>query len=70
MPQHNEQFKLAVVQCYAMGERMPQALTAQALGALVHNKLPSHNRQRRHSRLGNVPSALFAKKFSKQPQEV
>jgi putative transposase len=27
-----------------------------------------YNRQRRHSRLGNVPPALFAEKFSKQPQ--
>jgi putative transposase len=27
-----------------------------------------YNRQRRHSRLGNVPPALFAEKFSKQPR--
>ncbi|CUI03065.1 Mobile element protein [Janthinobacterium sp. CG23_2] len=27
-----------------------------------------YNRQRRHSRLGNVPPALFAENFSKQPQ--
>jgi transposase InsO family protein len=27
-----------------------------------------YNRQRRHSRLGNVPPALFAEFFSKQPQ--
>jgi putative transposase len=27
-----------------------------------------YNRQRRHSRLGNVPPALFAESFSKQPQ--
>ena len=27
-----------------------------------------YNRQRRHSRIGNVPPALFAEHFSKQPQ--
>jgi transposase InsO family protein len=27
-----------------------------------------YNRQRRHSRIGNVPPALFAESFSKQPQ--
>ena len=27
-----------------------------------------YNRQRRHSRLGNIPPALFAESFSKQPQ--
>ncbi len=27
-----------------------------------------YNRQRRHSRLGYVPPALFAESFSKQPQ--
>jgi transposase InsO family protein len=27
-----------------------------------------YNRQRRHSRIGNIPPALFAESFSKQPQ--
>jgi putative transposase len=130
---------------YAMGERMTQALTAQALWKAVRNKRPApglihhsdrgsqycahdyrqlieqftmrasmsrkgncydnapmesfwgslknelvhhqhyttradakaaiqeyiesfYNRQRRHSRIGNVPPALFAESFSKQPQ--
>jgi hypothetical protein len=37
--------------------------------ALIQEYIESfYNRQRRHSRLGNVPPALFAQNFSKQPR--
>lgn len=51
---------------YAMGERMTQDLTAQA--SIQEHIEVFYNRQRRHSRIGFVPPALFAEEFSKQSQ--
>jgi len=43
--------------------------TRAAAKAAIQEYIESfYNRQRRHSRLGNVPPALFAEKFSKQPR--
>lgn len=43
--------------------------TRAAAQAAIQEYIESfYNRQRRHSRLGNVPPALFAEFFSKQPQ--
>ena len=44
------------------------ATRATARAAILDYIESSYNRQRRHSRLGNVPPALFAESFSKQPQ--
>ena len=44
------------------------ATRADAQAAIQEYIESFYNRQRRHSRLGNVPPALFAKNFSKQPQ--
>ncbi len=46
------------------------ATRADAQAAIQEYIESFYNRQRRHSRLGNVPPALFAEKFSKQPQAV
>jgi putative transposase len=44
------------------------ATRADAQAAIQEYIESFYNRQRRHSRLGNVPPALFAENFSKQPQ--
>lgn len=44
------------------------ATRADAKAAIQEYIESFYNRQRRHSRLGNVPPALFAENFSKQPQ--
>ena len=44
------------------------ATRADAKAAIQEYIESFYNRQRRHSRLGNVPPALFAEKFSKQPR--
>jgi len=44
------------------------ATRADARAAIQEYIESFYNRQRRHSRLGNVPPALFAENFSKQPQ--
>lgn len=44
------------------------ATRADAQSAIQEYIESFYNRQRRHSRLGNVPPALFAEFFSKQPQ--
>ena len=44
------------------------ATRADAKSAIQEYIESFYNRQRRHSRLGNVPPALFAESFSKQPQ--
>lgn len=44
------------------------ATRADARAAIQEYIESFYNRQRRHSRLGYVPPALFAEKFSKQPQ--
>lgn len=46
--------------------RYPTRADAQA--AIQEYIESFYNRQRRHSRIGNVPPALFAESFSKQPQ--
>lgn len=43
------------------------ATRADAQAAIQEYIESFYNRQRRHSRLGNVPPALFAENFSKQP---
>ena len=50
------------------GRRGPPADRADAQAAIQEYIESFYNRQRRHSRLGNVPPALFAENFSKQPQ--
>jgi putative transposase len=47
-------------------QRYPARADAQA--AIQEYIESFYNRQRRHSRIGNVPPALFAESFSKQPQ--
>lgn len=47
-------------------QRYPTRADAQA--AIQEYIESFYNRQRRHSRIGNVPPALFAESFSKQPQ--
>jgi len=44
------------------------ATRADAQAAIQEYIESFYNRQRRHSRLGNIPPALFAESFSKQPQ--
>ncbi|MBC3935568.1 IS3 family transposase [Undibacterium sp. CY7W] len=44
------------------------ATRADAQSAIQEYIESFYNRQRRHSRLGNIPPALFAEFFSKQPQ--
>ena len=44
------------------------ATRADARAAIQEYIESFYNRQRRHSRLGNIPPALFAEKFSKQQQ--
>jgi len=43
------------------------ATRADAKAAIPENIESLYNRQRRHSRLDNVPPALFAEEFSKKP---
>ena len=47
-------------------QRYPTRADAQA--AIQEYIESFYNRQRRHSRIGNVPPALFAESFSKHPQ--
>jgi putative transposase len=44
------------------------ATRADARAAIQEYIESFYNRQRRHSRLGNIPPALFAEKFSEQRQ--
>ena len=44
------------------------ATRADAQAAIQEDIESFYNRQRRHSRLGYLPPALFAENFSKQPQ--